>query len=111
MEGYERNRIDGVKGDQMKTTTVQITQYLCPNARKTKQMATLEADVQDEYEDMLKCGCRLEAEVLTTGEVSLTVWDEKKFEDIDIAIVQNGKEVLDAIITLLKNKKWRTEKK
>lgn len=52
-------------------------------------------------------GCRFEAEVLSTREVSITISDSE--EDLDIAIVKNGPEVKAAMEEMLKRGSWRLQ--
>jgi hypothetical protein len=54
-------------------------------------------DIYDKAMDIINTGHRFEAEVLTTGEVSLTIFHIVDEEDRDIEIVPNGPEVPLAI--------------
>lgn len=56
------------------------------------------------YDDMREAGCRLEAEVLTTGQVSVAVSDSET--DVDIRIVSNGPEVIAALEDMLARQAW-----
>jgi hypothetical protein len=50
---------------------------------------------------LLNAGLRCEAEVLATGEVSLTIHDPNIEEDIAIEIVSNGPDVPEAVARLI----------
>jgi hypothetical protein len=89
-------------------TLVEVTQYLLPDGRKRKNIVCLLEDVQDQYDDMLQHRCRLEAEILITGEVSLTIYNVEDEQDIDMRIVQNGPATTQALIEMLKDRAWRT---
>jgi hypothetical protein len=88
------------------TTTVEVIQYLRSNGRKVLQTTVLEGDFQNDYEDMKKHNCHFEAEVLRTGEVSLTIWDQKKEKDIDMLLASNTPEIQEALTDMLKKKNW-----
>ena len=88
------------------TTTVEVIQYLRSNGRKVNQTTVLDGDLQSDYEDMKKHDCHFEAEVLRTGEVSLTIWDQKKEKDIDIILAVNSVDVQEALKNMLKKKNW-----
>ena len=91
----------------MAVTQVEVTQYLLPDGRQRKNIVRLPEDVQDQYADMLQHGCRLEAEILSTGEVSLTVCDMEEEQDIDIRIARNGPATTQALIEMLNARAWR----
>ena len=84
----------------------EIIQYLLPNGRLRKMYVDLPDENKSKYIEMTNAGCRLEAEILTHGLVSLTVFDFKNGEDIDIEIVDNGPPVIKAYIKLLNNRLW-----
>jgi hypothetical protein len=81
-----------------------VTQYLRPDGRKVVILTSLEECLKADYDDMLISGCHLEAEVLSTGEVSLTVSDGET--DVDIEVVNNDESVVNAINKMLRNRMW-----
>jgi len=88
------------------TTTVEVMQYLRSNGRKVWQTTTLDGDFQSDYDDMRNHNCHFEAEVLRTGEVSLTIWDEVKEKDIDTMLAVDSKDVQMALKNMLQSKYW-----
>ena len=89
----------------MQTFLVDVVQFTRPNGVKVDQQAEVPIELKSNYEDMLSHGCRLEAEVLSTGHVSLTVTSEER--DVDIRVVDNGPSVLRALQELLHNQRWK----
>src|SRR5260221_6538289 len=85
--------------------SAEITQYLMPNGKRIKSQTDLPISIKDDYDDMIKHGCRLEAEVLSTGNVSVTISDGE--EDLEIEIIENGPEVRKAIIDMIRRKPWK----
>lgn len=92
----------------MKTFTADVLQYLLPDGRQKKINTELPAELESAYRDMLACGCRLEAEVLTTGEVSVTIFDLGTEDDRDISVTPNGPEVPAGMIAMLQREAWKT---
>ena len=88
------------------TTTVEVVQYLRSNGRKVLQTTELEGNLQSDYEDMQNHNCHFEAEVLKTGEVSLTIWNEVKEKDIDMILAMNSVDVQKALTDMLQKKNW-----
>ena len=80
-------------------TEVEVLQFLRPDGRKRLCPVTLDYDLRAEYAAMQIQGWRFEAEVLTTGEVSLTITSED--QDEAIAIVPNGPTVPEALARML----------
>lgn len=83
-----------------------VTQYMRPNGRATPQTTLLPLSSLSDYNDMLKHGCEFEAEVLTTGEVSLTI--SSLCDDIDCEVVKNGQAVQEALVRMLGRRLWHT---
>lgn len=84
-----------------------LTQYLLPDGRKRETHITLPDEAERPYIEMLGYSCRLEAEILSTGEVSVTVFHVEEEIDLDIEVVPNGPEVQDALMKMLKRRSWR----
>ena len=70
---------------------VDVMQFLMPNGRQVPCKTDLPIETQAAYQDMLAHGCRFEAEMLTTGQVSVTISNGE--EDVDISVTVNGPEV------------------
>jgi len=80
--------------------TIRFTQYLRPDGRTRTVEFVVIGDMATKAEKLLKLGWRFEAEMLTTGEVSLTVEDDED-ECRAIEIVPNGPEVPKAVDRLV----------
>jgi len=80
-------------------TEVEVIQFLRPDGRKRLCSVTLDHDLHAEYTAMQIQGWRFEAEVLTTGEVSLTITSED--QDEAISTVPNGPAVPEALARML----------
>ena len=80
-------------------TEVEIVQFLRPDGRRRLYTTTLNYDLHAEYAAMQIQGWRFEAEVLTTGEVSLTIASED--QDEAVVIVPNGPAVPEALARML----------
>lgn len=78
------------------------TQYLLPDGRRTSFTMEVPADVADKAARLEKAGLFLEAEVLRTGEVSLTIADREEEVDADIRVVPNGPAVTEAALDLIR---------
>lgn len=70
---------------------IPFTQYLRPNGRAIEVTINRPKEIYDKAIDIIKAGYHFEAEVLTTGQVSLTISDNDG--DHDIEVVDNGPEV------------------
>lgn len=75
-----------------------VTQYLRPDGRRRDSGFELPSEIKPLYDEMKKAGCWVEVEVLTTGEVSMTVFDPAKEEAIDMSVTQNGPKVKDGLV-------------
>lgn len=62
-------------------------------------------ELHEAYTDMIASGCRLEAEVLSTGEVSVTVTNDDA--DVDIRVTRNDDSVVEALKTMIQIQRWR----
>ena len=83
----------------METFTAYATQFMRPDGRKCKVSTELPIELKDKYDLMIKSGCRLETEVLSTGQVSSTISDAKT--DQYMLITKNNEHVKDAVISML----------
>ena len=86
-------------------TVIEMTQFLRPQGRQRKVTMPAPKDMEDDYKQMLEDGFHLEGEMLSTGEVSITVSDDDA--DYDISVIPNGPEVIKAIGRMLQRKKWQ----
>jgi len=58
--------------------------------------------LKEKYDLIQKCGCRITAEILSTGLVSLCI-EKPDLDDIDIDICQNGPEVIKTLEKMIDN--------
>lgn len=92
--------------------TIPFTQYLLPDGRKRDIAIARPKEICDKAMDIIKAGHRFEAEVLMTGEVSVTIFHIAEGEDRDIEVVPNGPEVplaVDRMITRFYDGQFATE--
>lgn len=80
---------------------IPFTQYLLPNGRRIIRSIEKYGEVAEKAQEIINKGLRFEAEVLATGEISLTITDEKE-GDLAIEICRNGPDVPKAVDTLIK---------
>ncbi len=78
----------------------QVTQFIVPHGRQDNVSVFLPDNVKVKYHDMVKCGCRLTAEVLLTKEVSLAI-EQPELGDYSTEITNNGPSVKLCIERLL----------
>lgn len=86
--------------------TVEVLQYLMPDGRTRPETTELPIAVKPLYNAMVASGHRFEAEMLSTGEVSVTIFCPASDEDVDIEVVPNGPEVQEALAKMLENRMW-----
>ena len=91
----------------MEQTTVLVTQFMRPNGRKVAKWTRISTTFEPFYESMKEAGCQLQAEVLSTKEVSLTITNDET--DLDIRVVPNDSAVQQAICDLLQDQSWLVE--
>lgn len=81
---------------------IPFTQYLMPDGRTREITINCSEDIHAKAMEIIKNGYRLEAEMLRTGEISLTVFHIDEEEDVEMELVPNGPEVplaVDRLIT------------
>ena len=91
----------------MNTFEVPVWQYMMPDGRVVQTCTDLGIEVQSLYIEMVKAGCRFEAEVLRTNEVSITISDPLVGIDLDCSITPNGPQVQVGMVEMLKRKAWQ----
>jgi len=82
------------------TFTADVTQFLRPTGRVRACTVDLPLLAKHGYDAMHDAGCRLTAEELTTGEVSLCI-EEPGLGDFDICLTPNGPEVRSNLVAML----------
>lgn len=80
--------------------TIPFMQYLRPHGETSSVTIDRPADIEKLAHEFMIRGGRYEAEILTTGEVSLTaVMDD---DDIAIEVCVNGPDVVEAVDRLVR---------
>lgn len=69
---------------------VEVIQFLRPYGRQVKQEAEVPDELIDKYTQMREAGCRLTAEVLPGGLVSLCIESRELGEDLYLLLANNG---------------------
>lgn len=84
---------------------IPFTQFLRPNGRKQSVTIDRPPEIEALARDVMRAGYRMEAEVLTTDEVSFEIVKDVPDPDIDdslaIEICPNGPAVPDAVDRLI----------
>jgi hypothetical protein len=84
--------------------TIEVTQFIRPNGRREILEVELPNDTGAQAEAIIEAGMRFEAEVLMSGEVSLTISgpnDEGEDDDLEIEISPNDERVKEAMNRLI----------
>lgn len=84
----------------MNDLTIPFTQYVRPDGRKRPVDAPADRETYDLAQQVIAAGMRFECEVLTTGQVSLTV--AHRDEDVAIELSPNGPEIDEALQRLVR---------
>jgi hypothetical protein len=96
---------------------VHVTQYLLPDGRTRDTSVDLPDSLAPQLKRIAKCGLTLEAEILTTSEVSFTLACHKYAADYDILICTNGPGIKESLTRLIERfnekecRKWLREQK
>ncbi len=86
---------------------IDLIQYIRPSGRPSSVHTEVSDDLKGAYEEIQRAGWRLEAEVLLTGEVALSVHNpeggpDAQGEDVAVELCPNGPEVQNALRRLIK---------
>lgn len=84
----------------MAQAAVPFTQYLRPNGRAVPVKIEVADDAALKARKIIDFGLEFECEVLSTGEVSLTITDPED-GDLDIEVVPNGPGMREAVERLI----------
>lgn len=80
--------------------TVEVTQFVQPHGRQIPMTTEVSDKCREKYNQMQSAGCRLTAEVLGTGTISLCI-EEPDLGDYRIELARNGPDVQAAIERML----------
>ena len=94
--------IEAANPDELKLSMA-FTQYLRPDGRSRIMRFDVVGDLAVMAKGVTDAGLRFECEILSTDEVSLTVFNNELGENIAIEICPNGPEVLNAIARLIRS--------
>lgn len=86
----------------MADSTIQFTQFMRPHGRPNPVSIEVDPLVAAKARTIVARGFAFECEVLTTGEVSLTITDPEE-GDLDIRVVTNGPGVREAVEDLVRS--------
>ena len=86
---------------------IEVIQYLRPSGAQHPITTLLPIKWKPLYMSMRACGYRIELEILRTNEISVTIAVGALPEDMDIEIVKNDREVLNAITTMLERERGK----
>lgn len=87
--------------------TADVIQYMMPDGRQVPTSTKLPMDSHAAYLDMQKHSCNFGAEMLMTGEISVTIEDRKERVDVDIEVIPNGPDVQKGMVAMLNRRLWR----
>jgi len=83
---------------------IPFTQFLMPDGRQRPMIIDRPDDIGEKAKQLLESGCRLEIEMLQTGEISMTVERDRSDGEIDLLaqeICSNGPALPIAIDKLI----------
>lgn len=82
---------------------IPFVQFLRPDGREREHRGGFvrPAPIEEEARRLIARGLRFECEVLTTGDVSLTIADPSKGIDVACELVENGPGVEEAVDRLI----------
>lgn len=83
---------------------IPFTQFLMPDGRQRPMIIDRPNDIGEKAKQLMDSGCRLEIEILMTGEISMTVERDQEDGEIDLLaqkICSNGPAVPVAIDELI----------
>ncbi len=86
---------------------VHFTQYLLPDGKTRKISIERPSDITKMANVLLANDIALDAEVLTTGEVSLSAHDPITEKTLAIEIIKNNKEIVEAVDRLIRKAFFR----
>ncbi len=83
---------------------IAFTQFLMPDGRKRPMIIDRPDDIGEKARQLAVSGCRFEIEMLTTGQISMTVERDRSDGEVDVLaceICSNGPPVLIAVDKLI----------
>lgn len=86
------------------TFKADVMQFIMPHGDENPTSTQLPIAAEPLYLAMLEHGCRFEAEMLQTREISVTITSQD--DDIDISITPNGPDVQVGMVAMLERQPW-----
>lgn len=83
--------------------TVDLIQFMMPDGHQKPVSAEISDECKAGYAAVLEHGFKLHCEMLTTGEVSCTIFDPKEEDDVSISVTPNGPEVQRGIERMIRD--------
>lgn len=80
---------------------IPVTRFCLPDGRKVFDETTIADDCAEKFAQVQKAGCRITAEILSTGQVSCCI-EHPSIGDFDISVTPNGPEVQRGIETMIR---------
>lgn len=87
----------------MQTAEIPFTQYVLPDGRRRQTSIEVAADVAEKAGSIISRGLRFECEVLSTGHVSLTIFDPEEEDDVAIEVLPNGPGIREAVEAMVRD--------
>jgi hypothetical protein len=81
---------------------IQVLHFFAPYGQREWQTTEVRDSLKEKYDLIQKLGCRITAEILNGGKVSLCI-DKPDLDDIDIDICSNGPEVIEVLERMIEN--------
>ena len=81
---------------------IEVLHFYLPNGRAEWEEVEIKDFLKEKYELIQKFGCRLTAEVLTNGKVSLCI-ENPDMDDFDIKVCENGPKVIEILENMIDN--------
>ena len=76
---------------------IEMTQFIAPNGERKTFLVERPEDIEAKAGEIIDAGYKFECEVLTTGQVSLTIADPSEGEDVDIEVTVNDSSVNESL--------------
>lgn len=83
--------------------SIEFIQYLRPDGRPRSVTIDRPVPVERKAREIQGRGCRFEIEVLTTGEVSMSIFDIEEEEDVAGKIVSNDEKIKGAVDRMIED--------
>ena len=100
MNALSNTHMEGQMQTSTDTAAIPFTQYMRPDGRAVPVSINVSPDVATKARAIIARGLVFECEVLSTGQVSMTITDPKE-GDLDIRVRVNGPGIREAVEDLV----------